>query len=209
MSDAEGEIAGPWESFLGHRKATFRAPERTGDLDATWLPVGWWFAVVGWPFFLATTATLSYALKANANHELAGYALLRQQQLLRFVVDLLEEKTSSQLGSRGTIATVSTVAAVTAVTAVTAARAVGNISANHLAGSLERVEATALQAVNQGAVTGASGIKVGTSVRDTGGNLLATLGDDVDTVLASINGEDQGHQQGHSKQESPHCKCRM
>ncbi|KAL6068399.1 hypothetical protein QOT17_008209 [Balamuthia mandrillaris] len=60
----EGE--GPWDTFVGHTTE--------GNLTRVWAPIGWWFLVLGWPFFLATNIALCLALRKN--HEDAGYGLL-------------------------------------------------------------------------------------------------------------------------------------
>ncbi|KAL6059449.1 hypothetical protein QOT17_014162 [Balamuthia mandrillaris] len=61
-------LPGPWDSFIG----TQTLENEGSKLELTWAPVGWWFALVAWPFFLATTIALFFAFKARER----GYSLI-------------------------------------------------------------------------------------------------------------------------------------
>ncbi|KAL6069925.1 hypothetical protein QOT17_007234 [Balamuthia mandrillaris] len=62
---AQGD--GPWDTFIGTH--TF-----DDDRTVAWAPVGWWFAVLAWPFVLGTMITLITVL-SNKNRE-EGYVMV-------------------------------------------------------------------------------------------------------------------------------------
>ncbi|KAL6049787.1 hypothetical protein QOT17_002828 [Balamuthia mandrillaris] len=71
VNDETQTLKGPWDSFIGHNKAELAS----GLLETSaWAPVGWWFALVGWPFMVGTTIALAVAFRSG--HREAGYSII-------------------------------------------------------------------------------------------------------------------------------------
>ncbi|KAL6059450.1 hypothetical protein QOT17_014163 [Balamuthia mandrillaris] len=71
VNDETQTLKGPWDSFIGHNEAELAG----GILETSaWAPVGWWFALVGWPFMVGTTIALAVAFRSG--HREAGYSII-------------------------------------------------------------------------------------------------------------------------------------
>ncbi|KAL6059446.1 hypothetical protein QOT17_014159 [Balamuthia mandrillaris] len=76
--DDETEVThGPWDSFIGHDERELNVPElSTVKGKLVWVPVGWWIALLAWPFLVGTVIALFTASRStNRQH---GYSIINQ-----------------------------------------------------------------------------------------------------------------------------------
>ncbi|KAL6059445.1 hypothetical protein QOT17_014158 [Balamuthia mandrillaris] len=67
---------GPWDSFIGHHKYSRTLEPTTFEYNVAWAPVGWWLALLGWPFFLATAIAQCFTLRSTRGE--AGYSIVEE-----------------------------------------------------------------------------------------------------------------------------------
>ncbi|KAL6059447.1 hypothetical protein QOT17_014160 [Balamuthia mandrillaris] len=68
---------GPWDSFIGHDERELKLSEQiVSNIKLVWVPVGWWFALLAWPFLMGTSIALFTSWRAtNRQH---GYSIINQ-----------------------------------------------------------------------------------------------------------------------------------
>ncbi|KAL6049785.1 hypothetical protein QOT17_002826 [Balamuthia mandrillaris] len=68
---------GPWDSFIGHDERELKLSEQiVSNIKLVWAPVGWWIALLAWPFLVGTSIALFTSWRTtNRQH---GYSIVNQ-----------------------------------------------------------------------------------------------------------------------------------
>ncbi|KAL6069452.1 hypothetical protein QOT17_007476 [Balamuthia mandrillaris] len=77
VDDETEAVKGPWDSFIGHDEREFNIPEVISiKTKFVWAPVGWWFAILAWPFLVGTTIALFTAERSVRTEH--AYSIINQ-----------------------------------------------------------------------------------------------------------------------------------